>query len=521
MLTRAALCVLAAAALSLAASESSTDVSVPMPAFSLYGLRGMAHTVSAEPLGYGRLTFSAVGTWYGQSTENLPEAPVSGANVITGLVSVSFGASPYIDLFAVVPLYMTTGDETIDPPMGLGSFTTGVLGSLPLPKKSPLRFGAQVAVIAGTAGSQINYHAEDGYNYLETRDGFDFLGRISESLVLGKETLGFKLHLNEGMVLTLDPDAHSNQLLLSGGIQIPLHKTVVLGCEVNSRASLGDELLFANDPLWLTPCIQFRFPKHFGITLGADVRLSQPRELPVDPTVAYSEYSIEPFRIFGGLVLTFDALEGRRRKVADKERNQLLEKEDAQRKAAESKALAEDMTRKAREDSLAREVERARADSLARKAQQDSVVLAETRARLADEISRRSDAEKQLLATGLLLLDAVYFESGKAKVTINSKPYLKIIARMLTKYPKLQIEVAGHTDSKGAMQSNMLLSQSRAQAVVLYLTEVAPELRDRLVARGYGPTQPKADNNTADGRKINRRVELQVLNKDVLKDYNP
>jgi outer membrane protein OmpA-like peptidoglycan-associated protein len=114
----------------------------------------------------------------------------------------------------------------------------------------------------------------------------------------------------------------------------------------------------------------------------------------------------------------------------------------------------------------------------------------------------------------------VYFETGKADISINSFPYLNIIGKMLTKYPKLQIEVSGHTDNVGSSQSNMALSQSRADGVRRYLLQVAPELSNNLTARGYGSTMPKASNNSADGRKLNRRTELQVLNKDVLKEYN-
>ena len=55
-----------------------------------------------------------------------------------------------------------------------------------------------------------------------------------------------------------------------------------------------------------------------------------------------------------------------------------------------------------------------------------------------------------MLSTGELLLDAVYFMSGKTFLSDNSKPYLNIIGKMLLKYPKLQIEAKGHTDNIGA-----------------------------------------------------------------------
>ena len=191
--------------------------------------------------------------------------------------------------------------------------------------------------------------------------------------------------------------------------------------------------------------------------------------------------------------------------------------------------IADSLAQKTKEDSLemerqkaAGELERKRADSLAAlKAQQDSIALAETRRKLEIERSKRTDAEKQLLSTGLLLLDAVYFESGRTEISINSRPSLNIIAKMLLKYPKLQLEVAGHTDNIGSFGSNMRLSQARAQSVVSYLLRVAPELSSRIIARGYGETQPREDNKTANGRKINRRVEIQVLNKEVLQEYNP
>ncbi len=128
--------------------------------------------------------------------------------------------------------------------------------------------------------------------------------------------------------------------------------------------------------------------------------------------------------------------------------------------------------------------------------------------------------ENQLLNTGMLVMDAVYFETGKTDISINSKPYLNILAKMLTKYPKLQIEVAGHTDNVGSETSNRTLSQGRAMEVVAYLTSQAAELNGRLAAKGYGESMPKSDNATAEGRKMNRRTELQGLNKDALKEYN-
>ncbi|HLU70036.1 MAG TPA: OmpA family protein, partial [Fibrobacteria bacterium] len=96
---------------------------------------------------------------------------------------------------------------------------------------------------------------------------------------------------------------------------------------------------------------------------------------------------------------------------------------------------------------------------------------------------------------------------------------LTIISKMLTKYPKLRIEIGGHTDNVGGQAYNQRLSEGRAAAVVAYILRVSPELSERLTSRGYAFSQPKADNSTAEGRQLNRRTELKVLNPDALREY--
>jgi len=156
---------------------------------------------------------------------------------------------------------------------------------------------------------------------------------------------------------------------------------------------------------------------------------------------------------------------------------------------------------------------------LAAKARQDSLALAEANRNLEQERSHRSDWEKEFLRTGVLNLEALYFETGKAEISINSKPYLNLVGKVLSKYSKLQMEIGGHTDNVGNAAHNQKLSQDRSDAVRLYLTAAYGELNGHLSAKGYGMTQPKASNKNADGRQVNRRVEITVLNKDVLKEY--
>jgi outer membrane protein OmpA-like peptidoglycan-associated protein len=162
----------------------------------------------------------------------------------------------------------------------------------------------------------------------------------------------------------------------------------------------------------------------------------------------------------------------------------------------------------------------ASASAAAKKATADSLALLQAAKNLADEKNKRTDMEKRLLSTGELLLDAVYFETDKTIISINSKPYLNIIGKMLLKYPKLQIEIAGHTDNIGTAEYNLSLSQGRAEAVRSYLATTEPALSSKLTSHGYGLSMPKADNKTADGRLANRRVELRVTNTNALLEYS-
>jgi outer membrane protein OmpA-like peptidoglycan-associated protein len=85
------------------------------------------------------------------------------------------------------------------------------------------------------------------------------------------------------------------------------------------------------------------------------------------------------------------------------------------------------------------------------------------------------------------------------------------VARILKEHPVLvRLEIAGHTDSRGAHDYNVQLSQDRAEAVRRYLVEKGVE-PSRLVAKGYGPDQPIDTNDTVAGRQKNRRTEFHSV----------
>jgi outer membrane protein OmpA-like peptidoglycan-associated protein len=508
------------------AAQSDKSDDDANPTISRYATRGLVFTNSAETMGGGRLSFSYLQTWYKQQT-GYPQTPNSGATpntdaqILTSLGAVSFGVNKAIDIFASGALF-TTREYTGTPRSGIGTVLAGIQGALPFPETSPFHLGAQGVVSFGTCKNQLDLNKADGYNYFETRTGYDFMGKLLQSLVFGNEAQSVKLHFNEGAAFSIEKDKQTF-ILFAMGLQVNPHKLVSLGVEFNSRSTWSDNVTITSDPMWLTPSVQFRTPYFMNVVLGTDISMSAARSNPALPP------ALEKYRVFGGLDFTFDLLSGERKAQREKARMAAKEKEEMAKNQIRLKAEADSMARKAKTDSLVMvkkmkvdSIAAARlADSLAVKMKQDSITLAETKRRLQEEMSKRSDAEKQLLSTGMLLLDAVYFESGRTEISINSKPYLNIIGKMLTKYPKLMIEIGGHTDNIGGYEYNRQLSNRRAESVRQYLFQVAPELVTRLSAVGYGLDRPKADNRSASGRKVNRRVEMQVLNKDVLKEYNP
>jgi len=108
-------------------------------------------------------------------------------------------------------------------------------------------------------------------------------------------------------------------------------------------------------------------------------------------------------------------------------------------------------------------------------------------------------------------LKGVTFEFNKTRLRPDAQTILDWVVGVLKKYPDMKVEVAGHTDSVGSDAYNQKLSEGRAQSVMQYFVDHGVP-SDQVTAKGYGESQPVADNNTEEGRERNRRVELHVLN---------
>ncbi|MFN8589063.1 MAG: OmpA family protein [Candidatus Eisenbacteria bacterium] len=129
-----------------------------------------------------------------------------------------------------------------------------------------------------------------------------------------------------------------------------------------------------------------------------------------------------------------------------------------------------------------------------------------------------TERETELLDTGMIRLQGVNFETGKSDILPESFGILDDVGAILRKWPQLQVEVGGHTDSRGAAAANQVLSEARANAVRTYLLQKFPDIQgSQLTAKGYGETKPIAPNSGAANLAKNRRVEFVVLNKDVLR----
>lgn len=102
----------------------------------------------------------------------------------------------------------------------------------------------------------------------------------------------------------------------------------------------------------------------------------------------------------------------------------------------------------------------------------------------------------------------VHFAFDSAKLTAQSEASLNDALEILKRHADLSVEVAGHTDSVGAEGYNQALSERRARAVRDYLVSHGIDA-GRLTARGYGESEPVADNDSKQGRAMNRRVELR------------
>ncbi|MFK8101297.1 MAG: OmpA family protein, partial [Saprospiraceae bacterium] len=110
----------------------------------------------------------------------------------------------------------------------------------------------------------------------------------------------------------------------------------------------------------------------------------------------------------------------------------------------------------------------------------------------------------------VIQLDRIYFETAKWDLLEASFEELAELHRLLNEHPSMQIEIHGHTDSRGGENYNQNLSENRAKAVHQYLLDQGVD-PSRIAYQGYGELRPIENNETEEGRQTNRRVEFIIL----------
>jgi OOP family OmpA-OmpF porin len=110
----------------------------------------------------------------------------------------------------------------------------------------------------------------------------------------------------------------------------------------------------------------------------------------------------------------------------------------------------------------------------------------------------------------VLNLDNLIFQLGKAKIEPASFQELDEVVKMLQTYPKMVIQLEGHTDTKGDPKQNMRLSQERVDAVKDYLLTKGVS-KSKVKTKAFGGTQPLSRADTEEAHKMNRRVQVRIL----------
>lgn len=137
----------------------------------------------------------------------------------------------------------------------------------------------------------------------------------------------------------------------------------------------------------------------------------------------------------------------------------------------------------------------------------------------AEEIEKSvPDAKVERVGEGIVVEfnSNVLFGFDQSNLTADAKTNLDKLVTVLNKYPDTDIEVQGHTDSKGSKSYNQSLSERRANEVAGYLTDKSISGK-RLTIKGFGETAPKYENETEADRAKNRRVEFLITANEKMK----
>ncbi len=124
--------------------------------------------------------------------------------------------------------------------------------------------------------------------------------------------------------------------------------------------------------------------------------------------------------------------------------------------------------------------------------------------------SAAHNAETTHTVGKVMRLDDLIFQAGSSKIASSSFEVLNEVVTMLKNNPRMVIQLEGHTDFIGNAKSNLKLSQERVDAVKNYVVSKGAN-KAKIKTKAFGGTNPLSRENTEEARKMNRRVELRVL----------
>lgn len=192
--------------------------------------------------------------------------------------------------------------------------------------------------------------------------------------------------------------------------------------------------------------------------------------------------------------------DARRRAQADADR-EAAEKGRAEAEQQQAASLAEQQ----KAQTAAEESERQRQEAVRQKEEMRARLLAQL-----NQVLQTRDSARGLIVN----MPDVLFDTGQYSLKPAARERLARISGIVLAYPDLKLEIEGHTDSIGGEEYNQRLSEKRAASVRDYLVDSRVSINNT-VARGLGKSEPVADNKTAAGRKLNRRVEM-IVSGDVI-----
>lgn len=131
------------------------------------------------------------------------------------------------------------------------------------------------------------------------------------------------------------------------------------------------------------------------------------------------------------------------------------------------------------------------------------------------ELSNEGDINREIILESgdvgfVFTLENLIFELGKSEISESSYGELDMLYGRLQQYPNMEIQLEGHTDTRGNAEANMGLSQDRVDAVKLYLTNKGVE-GTRIKTKAFGGTRPLSTEDTEEAHSSNRRVEVRIL----------